>query len=1050
MKNFILTCVIFLVAGSLFAIEPHFIQSPAISPDGNTVCFTYLSDLWLVPFEGGEAKRLTVSKGTDSNPVFSPDGKRIAFNSNRDGFTGIYLIPSEGGKAECISKEGITVIDWFKNGKKLLGAGYQLPNRTNFMEVPLDGTHPKLITEIGSTLAKLSPDNKKIVFSYRGYPTRERYTGSHNGQLWEFKIKEKSYTQLTHTEFTERYPVYSYVNDRIYFSGADFVKDNRAVLQLYFVENNDFDNPQQLSDFNYWSARQLCIAREKDNIVFTLFDELWSYNSVNGKIKKIPIEIKQDFLESMEVNEQYVNKFSNSAISPNGKMVAFTHKFDLFAIPEKGGEVKQLTFSQKGIGDIAIVGDNKTIYFTSYDNGNKQLYKINISEPKKTEYISWFKKAYINNLHFEEDVGLVVNYSKDLAKNNIALLNPEDDNVEALITDQVVTSDFVVSPDQQYALYFELTPGTWDEILYLYNFETKERTALYPYHGNMHSPIWGTQGSYIFFNRDQDICRMDLHEKEDFWDYTDHWESILNPEEDEEDIAEKDEDKKDKGNEDNEEDNEIDDDEEKEDVTITIDFDDIRKRVKVISTKKDYNYIIGTDEDSTLYYVNRSEDDMYTLRKVDYEGKDDEEITSFFDRPRYMVYNEENNCFYCVISNSLKKITVSGTQEILENKFTYTYNKLDLNKTVFEQAWKAFQRGFYDPNMHDIDWEKSFKKYYPYMDYAFIPEVMDYIYSEMMGEVNASHTGFYARSDNDIKQFEKVYGGFTLDFSDYPKKGIRFKQIFRKSKLNKPHGIKAGDVLLAVDGTEITSSTPINPLFFKEEGEKIELKIQTPDSITTVGIKGLSWWENYNIWYDDWVSSRREMVDELSDGKLGYAHIRSMGWSSYEDFVQDVFANNWEKEALIIDVRNNPGGWIHDWLIELLTKKPYAFTTNRVFNLQKVPFPGDTWTKPTILLINQNSFSDAEIFPNIYQHFELGKVIGMPTSGSVIGTGHRYFMDGSSMRMPGTGWYSAEDVNMEGTGAKPDIYLDQTFEEKIEDNDVQLKRAVEELIKELQ
>ncbi len=1046
-KLFILSMILF-VAASLFAIEPHFMLDPAISPDGTTICFTYMSDLWLVPFDGGEAKRLTVSNGTDSNPVFSPDGKTIAFNSNRDGFNGIYLIPSEGGIAECICKESITVLDWFKNGKELLGAGYQLPNRTNFMRVPLDGTHPKLITEIGSSIAQLSPDNKKIIFSYYGDPTRERYKGSHNGELWEYNIKDNIYTQLTHTEYTERYPVYSYVNDRIYFSGADFIKDNLAVLQLYFIKNYNFDTPQQLSDFNYWSARQLSIAHENDNLVFTLFDELWSYNSNTGKIKKVPIEIKQDFLENMEVTEEYVNMVSNFSISPNGKLVAFTYKFDLFAMPEKGGEVKQLTFSQKGIGDIAVTGDNQTIYFTTYDKGNKQLYKVNVSKPNDIEYISWFKNAYVDEIYYEDDIGLLVEYSEEKEKNNIALLDPENDKVEALITDQIVGSSFVVSPDKKYALYFVLTPGTWDEILYLYSFDTKEKTELYPYHGNMHSPIWGKQGAYIFFNRDEDICRIDLHAKEDFWDYTDYWDPILNPEDDK---TIDDKDKKEKNDKDKDDEKvENNEKKDKEKVTISIDLEDIRKRVKVIATKKENNYIVGTDEDSTLYYVNRSEDDMYTLRQVDYEGKDDKEITSFFDRPRYMVYNEENKCFYCVVSNSMKKITKSGSTETMENKFTYTYNKLELNKTIFEQAWKAFQIGFYDPNMQGIDWEKSFKKYMPYMEYAYTPEVMDYIYSEMMGEVNASHTGFYARSDSHQRNFQKAYGGFTLDYSDIPKKGIRFKQIFRKSKLNKPYGIKPGDILLSVDGKEITENTAIDPLFFNKTGDKIEMEIQTPDSVATVEIKGLSWWQHYSMWYDDWVTTRREMVDRLSDGKIGYAHIRSMGWSSYEEFVQDVFANNWDKEALIIDVRNNPGGWIHDWLIELLTKKPYAFTTNRIFNVKKVPFPGDTWTKPTALLINQNSFSDAEIFPNIYQHFDLGKVIGMPTSGSVIGTGHRYFMDGSSMRMPGTGWYTAEGVNMEGTGAKPDIYLNQTFEEKIQDNDVQLKRAVEELMKEIQ
>ena len=488
-----------------------------------------------------------------------------------------------------------------------------------------------------------------------------------------------------------------------------------------------------------------------------------------------------------------------------------------------------------------------------------------------------------------------------------------------------------------------------------------------------------------------------------------------------------------------------------EDVIITFDLEDIHRRVSVITSKMGYNYIVATDDDSTLYYVNCSYDnDIYSFRKVDYEGKKDEEIATFSSRPYHIKYNKENDCFYYIESGSLKKITNSGTKKTLENEFEYKYNTYTLNKTVFELAWKAFEKGFYDPDMHGIDWDKAFKKYAPYLEYAYTPKIVGEIYSEMMGEVNASHTGFYARNDDPIPQHDIAYGGFVLDYKDIPKRGIKFKKIYRKSKLNKPYNIKPGDVLLEVDGTEITEDTPIKPLFFNKIDDKIKLKIQTPDSVATVELKGLSWWQNYTLNYDSWVEERKEIVKELTDDKIGYAHIRHMGWSSYEDFVQDVFAKNWQKDALIIDVRNNPGGWIHDWLIELLTKKPYAFTTNRVFNVEKQPFPGNTWTKPTILLINQNSFSDAEIFPNIYKHFKLGKVIGMPTSGSVIGTGYVSFMDGSSMRMPGTGWYTAEDINMEGTGATPDIYLDITYEQRIADDDVQLKKAIEEILKELQ
>jgi tricorn protease len=174
-----------------------------------------------------------------------------------------------------------------------------------------------------------------------------------------------------------------------------------------------------------------------------------------------------------------------------------------------------------------------------------------------------------------------------------------------------------------------------------------------------------------------------------------------------------------------------------------------------------------------------------------------------------------------------------------------------------------------------------------------------------------------------------------------------------------------------------------------------------------------------------------------------------MNWPSYKKFEQDLFAKNYGKEALIIDVRNNGGGNIHDYLIETLTRQTYALNSHRNYDGSLYAGPANSWEKPMVLLINQDSFSDAEIFPNLFSELQLGKVIGMPTSGSVIGTNHYRFRDGSSMRMPGHGWFTKDGTNMEGSGAQPDIFVDPTPHQIIEDDDVQLKRAVQELLEEL-
>ena len=389
----------------------------------------------------------------------------------------------------------------------------------------------------------------------------------------------------------------------------------------------------------------------------------------------------------------------------------------------------------------------------------------------------------------------------------------------------------------------------------------------------------------------------------------------------------------------------------------------------------------------------------------------------------------------------------SKKTEIIKNEFKYEYDKLKLNETVFERVWTEFGRGFYDPEMHGRDWRKIRQRFSQFTKYAHSMNVLETIVDEMIGEVDASHTGFYPRVEEQTQTYAQAHGGFTLDFQSYPKKGVVIQKIFRKSKLNKPYNIKAGDILLEVDGIKIGKNTDISTLFRNKVGDKIKLKIQSGKEEKNIVIKGLNWSQNNSLHYDNWVEERRQMVAEISNGKVGYLHIRGMNETSYQKFLQDLFAENYEKESLIIDVRNNGGGHLTDKLIEVLTKEVYATTTKRYFDDFKRESPANTWQKPIVLLINENSFSDAEIFPAIFKHKKLGTIIGMPTSGSVIGTSPYEFMDGSSMRMPSNGWFTADGVNMEGNGMQPDIYVEPTPEQIIADDDVQLKKAIEELLK---
>lgn len=1029
MKKIIIVLSLLFVT-MLISIEPHFMSYPAISPDGEQVCFVYKNDLWLVPFTGGDAKRITSTEAEEWHPKFSPDGKRIAFNSNRDGWTGIYLYTLKNGEIEVVNKEGLNILDWFPDSKSLLVRGYETGKGSIFYKVKLDGSYKELTSFAGRN-AKLSNDGNRIIFDRRGNIYRESYTGSYNGDLWVYEIKENKFTRLTETELSEKYPVYSSISNNIYFAASD-----GDVFQLNKVSDNNFQDCKQLTKFKKWSARNIAIAKLNDRIVFERFDTLWKYDPDTYKATELKIEVDQDSYVNLIEREDVKNSASKYSVSENGKLVAFSYKFDLFAVPEKGGDVKQITFDQKGIGDIEILSDNQTILFTKRIDGQLQLYRVNIKNTNKIEKIKWSDDKYIDWI-VREGKSLAIGFSDDIRKRQVALADSLCNNIHTIINDQFVSNHIKISPDKKYALYRETLPEEWTHHIYLYDIENDKNELLYNFDGWITGFFWGKDNKSAFFSENGNIRRADLLARKDFYNEEDNWKDIIDPPIEKETEDKKDKDKKDK-------------DEKKKDP-LKIDTEGFADRITTIISKPGTNLIVHVKDDSTLYYMNYN-NKKFTLRKADYIGENDKLITSISTEPDNMNFNEENKVFYYILKDKLYKLTPKKGKkaELIEMDYKYSYDKFQLNNDVFQQVWVEFGKGFYDPDMHGINWKRSKKDFSKYLQFADDPSILKKIIDEMIGEVNASHTGFYPRDDSEYKTYTTAYCGFELDMQNFPKDGIRIKKIYKKSKLNKPHNIKAGDILLTVDGKEIGEGMDILTHFKNKIGEKIKLGVLCGDGMKVVTVKGLSYWDNYKLYYDNWVEERRQRVEELSDGKIGYLHIRSMNNSSYQKFIQDLFAENADKKALIIDVRNNGGGYIHDWLVEILTKKPYALSTYRHYDGNvKYKNPGNTVDVPMVLLINENSFSDAEIFPTLFKQLNLGTVIGMPTSGSVIGTGHYTFMDGSSMRMPSTGWFTPTGENMEGNGAIPDIFVDPTPQQIINDDDVQLKRAVEELLKTL-
>ncbi len=1022
----------------VIALEPHFMFDPAISPDGEDVCFVYLDKLWTVDWKGGIARSLTSVDRNITTPQYSPDGKWIAYMTSRDGYQCIYRIPADGGDAEAVNYDDFSLCDWFPDSKSLLVTRYQAKYHREYFRLYLDGRLEK-ITSFSGSFSSLNRKGDQIIFCRRGDPYREKYTGSANGELWIYDLKQKKYIRLTETDYTERYPQFSMQEDRIFFGASD-----GEVFQLYQVDHLDFTTKKKLTSFKTWSLRDIDVAYKNDRIVFEHFDQIWKYDPDKKKASQFNIEIKEDILENPLQKEKCNNSVKLYDISSDGKLLVFSWKFDLFAMPVEGGEVKQITFDQKGIEDINIMNDNKTVLFTKVIKGTPRLFRFNIIDIEDIEEIKWSHGKYIEYIRNQEG-RLTVGFSTPETRGNRTAVGDSLGNDLEILPLGERNNYGVLDKEGRYFLYQVTDYNIWNHEMRIFDRETEEMYPLEISTSWFSSIYWGKDGKSAFYSRNGDIYRLDLQPKDDYYyDDEDHWEAILNVEDP----------KKDKKDKEDEEEKDADEDEDEEakeedEKGLEIDFIGLDQRLTCIVNEEGYNYIVHLTKDM-IYYINNNynDDDIRTLRKVKYNGEDDEVVHEFGSDIENVICR--NKMWYYQKSGSIYKMLLDGDKpEMIENEFKYEYDLHQLNKDVFDQVWLRFGRGFYDPEMHDLDWDKIYKKYSEYVKYVYEPGILANIVDEMIGELNASHTGFYPRKDRDYPSIRRAYLGATFDLGDFPAKGIRFQKIYRNSSLALNFNIEAGDILLSVDSEEVGAGQPFDRLFRDKTDEKIKLTVDVGDSIRTVEIKGINNRGNYKLWYDDWVEIRRQKVNEMSQNRIAYSHIQGMDYESYLKFVNDLFGRNFDKDALIIDIRFNGGGYTHDFILETLTKKQYGWNSSRYADAVKYPTPHDIWDKPIVLLINEDSFSDAEIFPILFKHLKLGKVIGMPTSGSVIGTGHIEFMDGSSMRMPSSGWFEMDISNMEGAGATPDILVPMTPEDYINDNDAQLKRAIEELLKDI-
>jgi tricorn protease len=367
---------------------------------------------------------------------------------------------------------------------------------------------------------------------------------------------------------------------------------------------------------------------------------------------------------------------------------------------------------------------------------------------------------------------------------------------------------------------------------------------------------------------------------------------------------------------------------------------------------------------------------------------------------------------------------------------------------AFNQAWRTLRTQFYDPKMHGTDWMAMRAKYEPLLAETSAAEDFAWILQAMIGELNASHLGATPPRDPSVTT-TTGYLGLTFDPS-YPGPGLRVAQVMPKGPTDRPgRHVEVGEYVLAIDGQDVRFDEALYKALRDKVGRDVKLLVNArsnKEGAREVTVQPVSKTAYDNLEYERWVAACRRKVDELSDGKLAYLHIRAMDQPSLERFVREIFGEAQAKQGLVLDIRFNGGGRIHDDLLSILTRKPHAYEIPRDGERETQPF--QVWARPIVLLINEYSASDSEIFPSGFRYYGLGQIVGVPTAGAVIGTRNITLIDGTTFRVPQTGWESIDGKPMENSGGvQPDIFVENTPEDNAAGRDPQLETAVRSLLK---
>ncbi|MDC8105863.1 S41 family peptidase [Chryseobacterium sp. B21-037] len=1030
--------------------KSYFLSSPSLSPDGKTAYFAYDGDIWKVDSNGGNASRITALEGEEINPRISPDGKWLAFSSNQYGNYDVYVMPAEGGSIKQLTfhtgKDEIE--NWGWDSKTI----YFTSNRNNnfgSFKTTIEGKTPQKLfnnyfnntnglaeTPAGEYLFTSSSESANQVH-------RKHYKGENNPDILGYNPKNNSFKQYTNYAGKDFNPSVD-KNGTIYFISDE----NNNEYNLYELKNG---KKAPLTQFET-SIKKPFVSANGSKVIFEKDYQLYTYDVATKDIKALNISLNTNKTLEKEQNFNIENNISYYDISSDGKKIAFVSRGVLFVSDIEGKFTQQISDGKERVMEVKWLKDNRTLLFNQTYQGYQNWFSIAADGKGQVKQLTADLRNN-RNITLNNDLSKAVYLS---GRDEVRLMDLKSLHSTTIVKDEIwafQNSKPSFSPNNEYVLFSAKRNFELD--IFVYHIGKGKIINLTNTGVSEEDPFWSPNGKYIYFTSDRtnpsyplgmqksNIYRMALDwfdepYKSERFDKL-FTEEVKKPETTKENKDKKEEDKEKK--------------EEKEIVVkeLKINPENTLERIELVTDRYGYQEdpTVFMDDKKEILFFNSNQDNgkKQLFKKVftDFETAKSEKV--FDKEASYIIKNDKS--FFTLIEGNIYKMAIATLKpEKINIQYTFNKNLASEFTQMYDETWTGVEENFYDEKFHGINWKAKKEQYAKYLPYINNRNDLRILLNDLLGELNSSHTGFSSTGKEEtryLNYFTNETGIIFKKDQPYSVEGIVRKSPAFRSGVD----IKPGDQLIAVNGKNIDVHENRESYFTSpKKQEEIILTFTRNGKEITTKVHPISNTELKGLLYDDWIFNNRQRVNQMSNSRIAYSYMKNMTTDELDRFLLDMVEQEIQKEAVILDLRYNTGGNVHDKVLNFLSQKPYLQWKYREGKMTTQPNFAPSG-KPIVLLINEASLSDAEMTAAGFKALKLGKIIGQDTYRWIIFTSGKSLVDGSYYRLPAWGTYTLDGQNLEKTGVKPDIYIKNTFIDRQQDHDPQLERAVQEILKDL-